>query len=195
MVKIPTKDECINLLRHNNVPDNIIAHLRAVCDFSMKVCDILEKRNIKVKRELVAAAALLHDIKKLEPGEHELEGAKYIESLGYPEVAMLIKKHGLKHCHEEEFRPRTWEEKIIFYSDKRVNGNKVVSVDDRFEYIKQRYFRPAKDLNKDSGSEILQTATKTPNDTCGLQYDKEHVEKEIKLTKDFEKELLGNEKI
>ena len=194
-IKIPTRDECIKLLKANNVPANIIAHTSAVCDFSMKVCDILERKSIKVNRDLVAAAALLHDIKKLEPGEHEIEGAKYIESLGYPEVGKLIKKHGLKRCHLKEFYPVTWEEKIIFYSDKRVKNNKVVSVDERFEYIKQTYFRPAKDLNKDSGSEILQTATNASNDTCGLQYNKQHVEKEIKLTKDIEKELLGNGKI
>ena len=138
-ISIPSKEECIKLLKSNNVPDNIIAHTKKVCDFSMEVCDVLEKRSIKVNRELVAAAALLHDIKKLEPGEHEVEGAKYISSLGYPEVGILIKKHGLKHCHLEEFHPITWEEKIIFYSDKRVKNDKVVSVDERFEYIKQRY--------------------------------------------------------
>ena len=163
-MKIPTKEECIKLLRKNNVPDNIIAHTQAVCDFSMKVCDVLEKRNIKVNRNLVAAGALLHDIKKLELGEHEIEGAKYVESLGYPEVGVLIKKHGLKNCHKKELKPITWEEKIIFYSDKRVKNDKIVSVDERFEYIKQRY-------------------------------KKEHVEKEIKLTKEIEKELLVNAKL
>ena len=163
-ISIPSKEECIKLLKSNNVPDNIIAHTKKVCDFSMEVCDVLEKRSIKINRDLVAAAALLHDIKKLEPGEHEIEGAKYISSLGYPEVGILIKKHGLKHCHLEEFHPITWEEKIIFYSDKRVKNDKVVSVDERFEYIKQRY-------------------------------NKEHVEKEIKLTKDIEKELLETSKL
>src|SRR3989344_7850587 len=157
-MKIPTREECIRLLKLNNVPDNIIAHTKKVCEFSLKVCGELEERGIKVNKDLVAAAALLHDIKKLDSGEHEIEGAKYIESLGYPEVAVLIKKHGLRHSHEEGFKPETWEEKIIFYSDKRVKNDKVVTVDDRFEYIKQRYKR-------------------------------EDVEKEIKFTKEIEKEL------
>ena len=184
-MKIPTKEECLRLLKANNIPDNIIAHTKKVCDFSMKVYEVLYNRSIKVNKNLVAAAALLHDIKKLELEEHEIKGAKYIQSLGYPEVAVLIKKHGLRHSNEKEFKPITWEEKIIFYSDKRVKNDKIVSVDERFEYIKQTYFRPTKDLNKSSGSEILQTAT-------GLQYKREDVEKEIKLTKDIEKELLGN---
>jgi len=163
-MKIPSKEECLRLLKKNKVPDNIIAHTKKVCEFSLKVCDVLEKRGIKVNKDLVASAALLHDIKKIRPGEHEIEGAKYVESLGYPEVSILIKKHGLKHSFDEEFKPKTWEERILFYSDKRVKNDKVVSVDDRFEYIKQRYKR-------------------------------EDVEKEIKLTKDIEKELLGENKL
>lgn len=137
--KIPTREECIRLLKQNNVPDNIVAHTKKVCEFSLKVCDVLEERKIKVNRDLVVAAALLHDIKKLEQGEHEIEGAKYVESLGYPEVAVMIKKHGLKHLFESEFMPKTWEEKIVFYADKRVKNDKIVSVDERFDYIKQRY--------------------------------------------------------
>ena len=163
-MKIPSKKECLKILKSNKAPSNIIAHVKVVCDFSMKVVDLLEKRGIKVNRKLVAAGTLLHDIKKLEPGEHEIEGAKLIESMGYPEVSLLIKKHGLKHSHEAEFIPQTWEEKIVFYSDKRVKHDKVVGVDERFEYIKQRY-------------------------------KKEHVEGEIKLTKNIEKELLGNIKL
>lgn len=164
MVKIPTKEECLKILKDNQVPDNIIAHTKKVCEFSLMVCDILGERGIKVNKDLVAAAALLHDIKKLDSGEHEIEGAKFIESLGYPEVGVLIKKHGLKRSFDEEFIPKTWEEKIIFYSDKRVKNDKVVSIDERFEYIKQTYKR-------------------------------EDVEKEIKFTKDIEKELLGNKKL
>ena len=42
---IPTKEECTKILKSNQVPDNIIAHVKVVCDFSMKVVDNLEKRN------------------------------------------------------------------------------------------------------------------------------------------------------
>ncbi|MBI2542408.1 HD domain-containing protein [Candidatus Woesearchaeota archaeon] len=192
-MKIPTKEECLRILKENNVPGNIIAHLNAVHDFSMKVADILEKRGIIVNRDLVSAGALLHDVKKLSPNDHVLEGYEYVKSLGYPEVAMVIKKHGLAHLDDEGFVPGTWEEKIVFYADKRVKGDKIVSVDERFEYIKQRYFQPTKDLNL-SGLKSLQTATNS-SDSCSLQYKKEDVENEIDFTKKIEKELLGDEKL
>ena len=138
-MKIPTQKECLKILQENKVPDNIVAHLNAVCDFSIKVVDLLEKKGIHVNSDLVAAGALLHDIKKMALGDHVVEGYALVKSLGFPEVAAVMKKHGLYHLEEEEFTPKTWEEKIVFYADKRVKGSKIVSVDERFEYIKQRY--------------------------------------------------------
>ncbi|MBI1935389.1 HD domain-containing protein [Candidatus Woesearchaeota archaeon] len=161
---IPTKEECLKILKENNVPDNIVAHVKAVCDFSVKVVDLVAKRGISANRDLVVAGALLHDIKKLAPGDHVIEGSELVRSLGYPEVASLVKRHGLYHLDKDEFVPKTWEEKIVFYADKRIRHDKAVSVDERFEYIKQRY-------------------------------KKDDVEKELKFTKEIEKELLGDEKI
>ena len=138
---IPTKEECIKILKEQNVPDNLVAHLKAVCEFSLRICDLLEKKGINVNKDLVAAGALLHDIRKTSPNDHVVEGYELIKSLGHPEVALLVKRHGLSHLMDEDFVPKTWEEKIVFYSDKRVQGSKVVSVDERFEYIKQRYNR------------------------------------------------------
>jgi len=139
MIKIPTKEECIKLLKDSNVPDNIIAHTKAVCDFSMKIVDALEKRGIKVNKDLVAAAALLHDIKKLSPNDHIEEGYTFLKSIGYPEVAEVVRKHGLQHLGDDDYIPKKWEEKIVFYADKRVKNDRIVSVDERFEYVKKRY--------------------------------------------------------
>ncbi|MBI2654292.1 HD domain-containing protein [Candidatus Woesearchaeota archaeon] len=136
---IPTREECLKILKEQNVPDNVIAHLKAVHDFSMKVCDLLEKRGINVNRDLIAAGALLHDIKKVNSEDHILDGYELVKSLGFPEVALIIKKHGLVHIKKEEFEPKSWEEKIVFYADKRVKGDKIVSVDERFSYIRERY--------------------------------------------------------
>lgn len=138
-MKIPTKEECLRILKESNVPGNIVAHLNGVCDFSLKVCDVLENKGVHVNRELVAAGALLHDLKKLSPNDHVIEGFEYIKSIGFPEVAEIVKKHGLAHLDNPNFVPKTWEEKIVFYADKRVKNDRIVSVDERFEYIKQRY--------------------------------------------------------
>lgn len=136
---IPTREECLKILKDNNVPDNIIAHSNLVCDVALKIADLLEKRGIKVNKGLVAAGALLHDVKKTSQNDHVIEGFKLLKSLGFEEVAEVMKKHGLYNFDKEEFVPKTWEEKIVFYADKRVKNDRIVSVDERFEYIKQRY--------------------------------------------------------
>lgn len=136
---IPKKEECLKILKENHVPDNIVAHLKAVCDFSMKIADLLEKKGINVNRGLVAAGALLHDIRKTSQNDHVIEGYELVKSLGFTEVAMVIKRHGLANIADEDFYPKSWEEKIVFYADKRIKNDKIVSVDERFEYIKQKY--------------------------------------------------------
>ena len=136
---IPTREECIKILKDNNVPDNIIAHSKQVCNVALKIADLLEKKGIKINRDLIAAASLLHDVRKLSPNDHVIEGYEFIKSLGYPEVAVIIKKHGMVHLDNEDFMPKTWEEKIVFYADKRVKNDKIVSVDERFEYTKKKY--------------------------------------------------------
>ncbi len=136
---IPTKEECLKILKDRNVPANIIAHTTKVCEFSMKVVDLLESKGIKINRKLVEAGALLHDVEKLSPKDHVIEGVKLMKSLGFEEVAEVIKKHGLYHLDKEEFVPKTWEEKIIFYADKRVKNDGIVTIKERFDYIKQRY--------------------------------------------------------
>jgi|TARA_Y100000310_G_C20685973_1_gene819013 putative nucleotidyltransferase with HDIG domain len=135
---IPSREECIKILKENSVPDNIIAHCKKVCEVAMKVCDILEGRGVKVDRELVEVAALLHDVEKLKK-DHIVAGHDFLTKLGYPRVAKVVLKHGLEHIRETKFSPTNVEDKIVFYSDKRVLNDKVVSLDKRFNYIHKRY--------------------------------------------------------
>jgi len=113
---IPSKEQCLKILKENNVPDNIVAHLKAVHNFSIQLCDVLEKRGVHVNRDLVAAGALLHDIKKTSSDDHVIGGYEFIKSLGFPEVALLVRKHSLVHLQSDDFTPKTWEEKIVFYA-------------------------------------------------------------------------------
>lgn len=139
---IPTKEECIKILKENNVPANIIAHSQKVCEVAIKVCDALEKRGIGANRDLTIAASLLHDIAKVKEGDHVLNGSEIVKALGFPEVARIISKHGLAHLEDEEYTPKSVEEKIVFYADKRVKHDHIVPVEKRFEYVKENYKSP-----------------------------------------------------
>ena len=134
----PTKEECIRMLEANNVPKNIIEHSKKVYEVAMRVTDILEEKKINVNRDLVGAAALLHDIEKLKE-DHENRGAELVKSMGFNEVALIIRKHGLSHLNDEQLVPSRIEDKIVFYADKRVKDGNLVSLKERFDYIKKKY--------------------------------------------------------
>ncbi len=138
MMRIPFAEECFKIMTEHQVPEHIIAHSKAVCDVATDIAEKLTKDNIKIDKDLVIAGALLHDVRKLEK-DHAFAGAKLLEGMGLIRVARIVKAHGLYRLEDENFAPRTIEEKIVFYADKRVVHDKIVSLEDRFKYLKERY--------------------------------------------------------
>ncbi len=137
-MKIPTRQRCIELLVKNKTPINVIEHVKSVCKVAEEIVDSLQKKGKKVNRELVIAAALLHDIER-EKKNHVIEGGKLLRLMGYNEVAEVTEKHSLYQLDREEVQPKTIEEKIVFYADKRVKGSEIVTVEERFADLKIRY--------------------------------------------------------
>ncbi|MCH8003144.1 MAG: HDIG domain-containing protein [Nanoarchaeota archaeon] len=143
--KIPSREECLDILNKNKTPSNVIEHSKTVCNVAEDVADGLINKGIKVNKKLVIAAALLHDIER-EKENHIAEGTKLLKSMGLSEVSEVIKKHSLYGIEDGRVQPKTVEEKIVFYSDKRVKGDKIVSLVERFKDIEKRY---KKDFSKE----------------------------------------------
>lgn len=136
-MNIPSKEECMSILTKNKTPSNVIEHCRIVCKVAEDIANKLIKKGIKINKELVIASALLHDIERAKDN-HTIEGAKLLKSMGFPEVSEIVGKHSL-HRLEEDRKPKTIEEKIVFYADKRVIENKIVSLKERFETLEKGY--------------------------------------------------------
>ena len=120
---------------------NIVAHSLQVCRVAVFLVDHLEKHRTKLDRELVKTSALLHDITKtrsLITGElHALTGAELIDGMGYPEVAYIIGHHVILDDNSTSDRPT--EVEVVNYADKRVLHDRVVSLQERMDYILVRY--------------------------------------------------------
>lgn len=134
-MNIPTKEQCLDILKQNKTPSNVIEHSMTVCNFALDLADKLEKKGIKVNKELVIAASLLHDVERVKDS-HVDAGVKLLKQLGFPEVAEVIKKHTLYGLNENNL---TVEEKILFYADKRTKGHKIVSLNERIESLEKKY--------------------------------------------------------
>lgn len=135
---VPSCSECLAILAKNKTPSNVIKHSKAVCKVAEEIADNLIKKGIKVDKKLVIAAALLHDVVR-EKKDHVLEGANLIRKLGFPEVAEVIAKHSLHKIENPSQQPHSYEEKIVFYADKRAKEAKIVSLEERFRDLKERY--------------------------------------------------------
>ena len=133
---LPSRRECFELLWNHNVPQNIIRHSIVVSRLAADVAQKLLLKNKRINMELLDRACLLHDIGKLKAvesgGNHEEIGFEILMKHSYDEVAEVIRKHSVHYIYDARNKPRTWEEKILYYADKRVKGHKVVSLKERF---------------------------------------------------------------
>jgi hypothetical protein len=94
-----------------------------------------------VNRDLVIAGALLHDITKtrsLETKErHDLSGGELLREMGFASIAEIVEQHVVLHNLNPQGRLE--EREIIYYADKRVMHDKIVTIDGRVHDLLQRY--------------------------------------------------------
>lgn len=127
------KEEMRYLYRKCKTPERTIRHMEAVAHF----LDILvEKMGLSdYDWELLKKAALVHDICRMQ-GQHAKAGAEVLRKEGYREIAKLVEGH-----HDCEYfvdidsggTSMLSEEELLFYADKRVLEEQVVSLEERFE--------------------------------------------------------------
>ena len=96
-------------------------------------------------RDLVITGALLHDIAKTQCIEdfcdHAQIGRDICIDLGYPEIGEIVREHViLASFPVERYEKGTFLAKeVVYYADKRVLHDRVVSLDARLDYIIERY--------------------------------------------------------
>lgn len=140
-MNIPSKEECFKLIKQMKMMDHIIDHSIMVSNVAGLLCFHLKKSTPSISVTLTIRAALLHDITKTRSFQtHEMHsdtGGLLLSDMGYPEVGAIIRQHVLLD-HYDSDSPVS-EEEIVNYADKRVLHDKVVTLPQRLEYIKERY--------------------------------------------------------
>jgi putative nucleotidyltransferase with HDIG domain len=139
MNDIPSMELCRKLMKENMLP-NIYGHSVQVMNVAKMITSNL-KNSCGLNIELIIAASLLHDISKtksLTTKEfHDAEGGRFLRALGYGSVAEIVEEHVfLKNFDPED---RLNEKEIVYYADKRVMHEKIVSIKERMEDIILRY--------------------------------------------------------
>jgi putative nucleotidyltransferase with HDIG domain len=129
--------------------DNIRAHSQTVARVAQAILKGLEETSASKDslpaRELVIAGALLHDIAKSICLQadclHAQKGHDICLELGFPDVAEIVAEHVLiKDLSPTRYSQGIFHAKeIVYYADKRVRHDHIVSLDERLAYILERY--------------------------------------------------------
>ena len=139
-INIPSEAHCSRMISALGMLDNIAVHCLQVCRVSLFLTDHLSLPGLN--RELIRAAALLHDITKTRSfhteEDHAETGARLLADLGYPEVALIVGQHVRLDCYPTSPSAPT-DAEIVNYSDKRVLHDKIVPLSERMGYILEKY--------------------------------------------------------
>jgi len=100
--------------------------------------------------EKLTAAALLHDIAKtsclVTRKNHAEEGSNICLRNGFEEIAPIVAEHVVLRNAPTD--GRFSEKEIVYYADKRVNHHSIVSLEERRDYILERYGGNGKGLQQ-----------------------------------------------
>ena len=134
---VPDNTQITEILDRFMVPDHIRRHMKGVANVLLDIADMLDPDCEIYDRELLYAAAMLHDFAKLHKnlGSH---GTLMLSNEGYELVADLIREHESVELHQElavfkNGRYNISEEDLLYYADKRVLEDVVVPLNERFE--------------------------------------------------------------
>lgn len=139
-MNIPSRSQCLEWLKEVKMPQNIVEHSLAVNRVAVFLAKRINQNKIQLDVDLVDRGSLVHDIDKhltFENGLHGMVGKKFLEDKGFPQLGLFCITHNLNYVLENEFP--SLEHKVIYYSDKRVKGNKIVTIEERLGYILDRY--------------------------------------------------------
>jgi uncharacterized protein len=138
---IPNRGECLRLMNQYGMLSHIIDHSLEVAKVALYIAVELNKRGQRIDLGLVEAASLLHDLTKTEcfktKEDHAVTCAHLLKSMGYERVGAVV----AEHVRLSKGKNPSWvsEEEVVNYADKRVQHDRIVSLEERFSDLMDRY--------------------------------------------------------
>lgn len=139
-----TRAEAIKLLEETGCAPNVIEHCKEVALLAVEIANKAEAAGHNVNPELVEVGALLHDFGRCKTHkiDHAVEGYRLARTRGIePEISEIIKRHigaGISKeeakmlgLPEDDYFPRSLEEKIVAHADNLVKGTSRITVAER----------------------------------------------------------------
>lgn len=150
-MNVPSINECLAMMDQYAMLDNIREHSFIVARVAEAIGTNLDlpayTECMPPDMDLVLAGALLHDIAKTRcldgSCQHAEEGMLICNDHGYPEIGRIVNEHVILSTFtpDDYRRGKFSARELVYYADKRVRHNEVVSLDLRLDYIIDHYSR------------------------------------------------------
>jgi putative nucleotidyltransferase with HDIG domain len=157
-ISLPSYNDCLALMEAHGMLPHIRAHSFRVMQVADCLGQALAGAGVGLNLPLIATGALLHDLGKtpcLGTGQNHAQwGAEVLASLGYPELARVVREH--VRLEEDLPDPRPLREaEVVNYADKRVLHTRVVSLEERFADLRERYGRTPEALARIAAMQVI----------------------------------------
>ncbi|BHH82550.1 HDIG domain-containing metalloprotein [Desulforhopalus sp. 52FAK] len=144
---IPSIKQCLHFIDQYEMLDNIRDHSFMVARVAKTLATqlYLSPTALSPDTAEVIAGALMHDIAKTRclknNSHHAQDGQSICIELGFPEIGDIVLEHVvLRDFNEQQYRQGAFGAKeLVYYADKRVRHDQVVTLNDRLAYIIERY--------------------------------------------------------
>jgi uncharacterized protein len=161
LILLPSHNQCLELMATHGMLPNIREHSLRVMEVAVFLGEALTEAGFDLHLPLVRVGALLHDLGKTASLgtliNHAELGAGFLEELGYPHVAQVVREH--VHLDDTIMDPRPLREaEVVNYADKRVLHKDVVTLAARFADLKVRYGRTPEALARIQATEVRSRA-------------------------------------
>ena len=130
--------------------ERLLRHSTVVAEIAAFLCAAMTRHGTAVDEQLVATAALLHDLDKMLPADdplralgHGAAGAEWLTSRGHAELAAAVASHPVMAIGNAESY-EAWAEAageagcVVAYADKR-GRQRLVTLDQRFSRWHTQY--------------------------------------------------------
>jgi putative nucleotidyltransferase with HDIG domain len=141
-VAIPDLATARRVLDDEQLPGGVIVHSEGVRRVATAAARLVADAGVPIDVDLVAAAALLHDVDKVrtrrDGGEHGIVGARMLAALGYDELTIPVASHPISCLLDDERFPIGWPSVLLAVADRHV-AQEFVTVDERLEDMARRH--------------------------------------------------------
>jgi molybdenum cofactor cytidylyltransferase len=134
--EVPTDEECHEILNIicKVTPDRV-RHGLKVSGVAVAIGRALRASGSHIDMEIVRISALLHDVAKGQP-KHDIAGGKILREMGFAKVGDIVGVHSDLAGGNVRL---PLEAKIVYLADKFVEGERLVSLEERYRSSRERF--------------------------------------------------------